>query len=223
MKFPSSFYYRVSVGVFAMCAALSQGAFAQERAAGGTTETQMTWSALKSAVDTARTESKAAHDRIDQIELCNKKSMDYAPKVTGADADGCIDNKLITNLTTRITNVEACNALKMLYAPKDASANAKGCVAPDVPAAVQMGSVEDVTAFSARTFTIKFAKAFTKVPKVHVALSSYYYHDNCREDRFKADAFATNITKTGFKLTMHGSGTCGGEARVERAVWMAVE
>lgn len=63
---------------------------AQERSAAGAVDTQMTWSALKSLVDTATTTSIAAHNRLDLIEKCTKQAMFHAPKVTGADADGCV-------------------------------------------------------------------------------------------------------------------------------------
>lgn len=93
------------------------GLQAQERAAGGTTETQMTWSALKSQVDTARAESTAAHTRIDKIQVCSKKQMIYVPNAAGADADDCIHN-------TKIENVITCGKTGMVY-------NGTKCVDPE--------------------------------------------------------------------------------------------
>lgn len=70
--------------------ALPLVAGAQERAAGGTLDVQMTWSALQAKVSDANAKSTAAHTRIDMIEACNKGRMLYAPKDTAADTNGCV-------------------------------------------------------------------------------------------------------------------------------------
>lgn len=75
-----------------LCAMMAFSAQAQERSAAGATDTQMTWSALKSLVDKANAESQGAHTRIDQMVACTAKSMFYAPDVKGADKTGCISN-----------------------------------------------------------------------------------------------------------------------------------
>ncbi len=77
---------------------LAMPVMAQERTAAGALDTQMTWSTLKSLVDDANTKSGAAHIRIDQIVLCNKNNLIYAPGVDGADSDGCIVNSDITHI-----------------------------------------------------------------------------------------------------------------------------
>lgn len=69
---------------------LAGTAHAQERAAAGTTETQMTWSALKSLVEKAETNSTAAHSRIDQLVDCGKLNMLYGPGHAKANTKGCI-------------------------------------------------------------------------------------------------------------------------------------
>lgn len=108
----------MGLGALALCCGQ---AVAQERAAGGAAETQMTWTALKSLVDTARIESKGAHDRIDQSIVCNKQFKVYAPDAKGA-VNGCLDNKLVTDLRTDVTVVEgdvkniiACNKKGQIY------------------------------------------------------------------------------------------------------------
>lgn len=68
---------------------LAVPAFAQERAAGGAVETQMTWSALSAQIKTTGTKIDAANARIDQIILCGKQGKVYTPGVPGADANGC--------------------------------------------------------------------------------------------------------------------------------------
>ncbi len=62
----------------------------QERAATGSVETQVTWTALRSLVDQAKASSDGAHARIDQIGKCGGKGMLYAPTAAGKDADGCL-------------------------------------------------------------------------------------------------------------------------------------
>lgn len=73
-------------------AALSMAALslqAQERAAGGPVETQMTWSALNDLVKAANVKIEGVNSRIDQIVVCGTKGWTYAPGAPGADAQGC--------------------------------------------------------------------------------------------------------------------------------------
>lgn len=114
---------------------------AQERAAGGTTETQMTWTALKSQVDTARAESTAAHTRIDKIQVCSKKQMIYVPNAAGADADDCINNAKLENVITcgksgMVFNGTKCidpEAESIACAKKNLLYNGKDCVVSIAP------------------------------------------------------------------------------------------
>jgi len=68
---------------------LVPAAYAQERTAAGALETQASWAALKSLTEQANTNAKSAHIRLDQIELCGKKGMLYAPGGEDSDKQGC--------------------------------------------------------------------------------------------------------------------------------------
>lgn len=109
-----TFVICATLAIFGMVGATQ----AQERAAGGTTETQMTWTALKSQVETARTESAAAHTRIDKIVICNKKNMLYVPGVTGADTDGCIEDAVVKQLIISTSLVIGCGEKNQVYNQK---------------------------------------------------------------------------------------------------------
>ncbi len=61
---------------------------AQERTAAGALDTQMTWSSLKTLVDSANTNIKAVHMRLDKAEECAGKGMLYAPDAQDAE-QGC--------------------------------------------------------------------------------------------------------------------------------------
>lgn len=95
----------ITVIGFVTVVCLGSIAMAQERAAGGTVETQMTWHALSSLVEDAKTKTEAVSLRVDQIVKCNNKAMAYAPGA-GADADGCIENSKLLALQVRATNLE---------------------------------------------------------------------------------------------------------------------
>lgn len=76
---------------------LSSLAMAQERAAGGSADLQMTWTSLKLMADQANDNAKiavmAANDaraKADGIIACNAKKMFYAPADATKDAQGCI-------------------------------------------------------------------------------------------------------------------------------------
>lgn len=77
---------------------------AQERTAGGPTETQMTWSSLTNLVNAANTKAEGVNARIDQMIKCNRKAMAYAPGA-GADGDGCIENSKIVALNTKVAEI----------------------------------------------------------------------------------------------------------------------
>ena len=76
-----------SVLALALCAIT---ATAQERAASGDMDVQVTWTALKSEVDSAKAGTEIVKVKVDQVIKCNKKMMLYAPGASGADGDGCI-------------------------------------------------------------------------------------------------------------------------------------
>ncbi len=77
--------------------AVSSLAMAQERAAGGSADLQMTWTSLKLMADQANDNAKiagiAANDarsKADKVIACNAKQKLYAPEHPTKDADGCI-------------------------------------------------------------------------------------------------------------------------------------
>lgn len=73
----------------ALLCAMVLPAQAQERAAGGPIDTQMTWSALANKVQAADDKATGAHTRLDQLEACGKDGKFYAPNAPGA-VKGCI-------------------------------------------------------------------------------------------------------------------------------------
>lgn len=90
-------------------------AHAQERTAGSSLDTQMTWTALAAQTKAASDKADAVNTRVDQAVLCGKKGKLYAPGVT---ADGCLEassnsgstlTQIISNLNTLNTNQTATN------------------------------------------------------------------------------------------------------------------
>ena len=78
--------------------ALVGAPYAQERTAGGTLDTQMTWSALSAKIDAVSLKSDAVNTRVDQVVVCGKKGMTYAPGTQGADAEGCMAPQSVTKI-----------------------------------------------------------------------------------------------------------------------------
>lgn len=64
--------------------------YAQERAATGSMEAQVTWTALSNMVKSAEDKVTAVNTRVDQVVVCGRKGFVYAPGQAGADADGCL-------------------------------------------------------------------------------------------------------------------------------------
>ena len=81
-------------------------AHAQERSAAGSVDLQMTWTALNSLVQSSVAKSDMVNARVDQVVICNRKAMLYAPG-SGADADGCIENSKIVALGQRVDAINA--------------------------------------------------------------------------------------------------------------------
>lgn len=81
---------KIQKHILALALCLASGAHAQERTAAGALDTQMTWSALSSAVKAASDKASAVNSRVDQIVLCAGSGMIYAPGQPGADGNGCI-------------------------------------------------------------------------------------------------------------------------------------
>jgi len=172
--------------------ALPQLVPAQERVAAGSLQQEASWGALKSLAEVANGNAKMA-------QIAATSALDKANRI------------------------EACGKKGQLYAPDTAGADpVSGCKPLGNDNAVQVGTVVNTGSYTARNIQVTFAEPFTKVPRVHLALNRYVYHDNCREDKFDIEMGASSITKTGFKLTMGGYGRCGGQARVEKVMWVAV-
>jgi hypothetical protein len=77
-----------SAFLLALCL-LAPLSHAQERAVGGSLDTQMTWTALKGLSEQANNNAKAAKVLAEAIATCGKKSMLYAAGQPDADAQGC--------------------------------------------------------------------------------------------------------------------------------------
>jgi hypothetical protein len=117
---------------------LATPAMAQERTAGSSLDTQMTWSGLSSQITTVKQRADSAHIRVDQVEVCGRKGMVYSPG-NGADGQGCVTpataadviNQL-TNLKTNVStiNTSLTNTTKNIHncAVKGQSFNGKSCV-----------------------------------------------------------------------------------------------
>lgn len=119
---------------------------AQERAAGGAMETQMTWSALSSQISGVNTKLEGTNSRIDQIVVCGKLGKIYAPGAVGATPQGCVEasstggtdlttivNTLTTlsNNFTTLNNTVTTNNTKIVNCGKTGAAyNGTTCVLP---------------------------------------------------------------------------------------------
>lgn len=80
-------YRYLAIAALMACSGI---AHAQERTAAGATETQMTWSALSSEISTVDDEVKGVNARVDEVTVCGKKGMFYAPGMPGVDSQGCL-------------------------------------------------------------------------------------------------------------------------------------
>ncbi|PZP40401.1 MAG: hypothetical protein DI585_01040 [Pseudomonas fluorescens] len=87
----------------ATCALLTSP-HAQERAAGGALETQMTWSALSSQIGAVKNDHEMLKAVVDQITTCGKSGRFYAPGTAGADGSGCSAAATTARLSCRIVD-----------------------------------------------------------------------------------------------------------------------
>lgn len=96
----------------ALCLAFAGAAQAQERTAIGGTDTQMTWSALSTLINGVSTKTDAVNSRVDQVVVCAKKGMVYAPGAPGIDGDGCLPPEVPPSVVTSINTLNtATNTL----------------------------------------------------------------------------------------------------------------
>ncbi|RYG59030.1 MAG: hypothetical protein EON60_11670 [Alphaproteobacteria bacterium] len=104
-------------GLTVMVAATS---VAQERAAGGSAETQMTWSTLSNQVKGTQAYAEGVNTRVDQVVACGNKGMLYAPDHADA-VKGCV----VAMKDTDLVKVLDCNKNGQFY-------NGTKCVAPQL-------------------------------------------------------------------------------------------
>lgn len=62
---------------------------AQERTASGAISEQVTWSSLSAQISAVNSRTEAVNSRIDQLVVCARKGMIYAPG--SGDAQGCLE------------------------------------------------------------------------------------------------------------------------------------
>lgn len=70
-------------------------ALAQERTAGQSTGAQVNWSVLRNQIDLVSSQNKALAATISKLQACNAKEMLYAPAKSGADANGCVNARVL--------------------------------------------------------------------------------------------------------------------------------
>lgn len=96
-----------------MLAGMFPAAHAQERSATGQLDTQVTWSAISSHIASTSGKADAVNVRIDQMGVCAKKGMIYAPGASAADGQGCImpvvPPSIVNTLTTVSNTVNSAN------------------------------------------------------------------------------------------------------------------
>lgn len=99
--------------LFILAALVATGpVMAQERSAGGTRETQMTWSALSNQISAVQAQVGNTNGRIDDIVTCAKKGMVYALGAAGVDSQNCLATAgsvppgVLASLNTNTTNIQ---------------------------------------------------------------------------------------------------------------------
>lgn len=185
---------------------------AQERAAGGSTDVQMTWSALVAKVDNANAKTDAANTRIDQAIACAKKGKLYAPDYSKADASGCTpaDDTMLNNILT-------CGDSGLIY-----DKSAKKCVQADVDLTLvtkitECGSLGKVYSSSKKTCVAAAGKVdrivIINTPnKINctqrVAIANKYVGHPNLTDYVGVPYSSTMIGKNGDWIISQGDGDC---------------
>ncbi|WP_142781090.1 hypothetical protein [Agrobacterium sp. T29] len=137
---------------------LITAAFAQERTAAGTVENQMSWSALNTKIATANSKADAVNSRVEQVVVCGRKGMLYAPGQAGADGQGCVVSKLdssyvnmLNDINSNLTNINSCAANGSVY-----NRSAHSCLPvkmPD-PATLNIGTYNQTLCTRGGTHTV---------------------------------------------------------------------
>lgn len=99
-------------GLAVICSAVLLAPFtlAQERTAGSSLENQMTWTALSSMAKNAADKADMVDVRVNQIVVCSRKKMLYAPGMNGADSEGCVTAVDLTSMQNTINSIISCAA-----------------------------------------------------------------------------------------------------------------
>lgn len=118
----------------------------------------------------------------------------------------------------RLSAIKQCNAQLMFYAPSNPESNANGCFKQPF-GEVQIGTVNGLSRTT--TISVTFPEPFDGVPDVFTAVTSYDYSDNCEGFKTQRKALVTNVTSTGFDLTVYRRGTCGGSQHTNQVMWVA--
>ncbi|NRQ16637.1 hypothetical protein [Ensifer sesbaniae] len=165
---------------------IASAAPAQERTAGSTLDTQMTWSALSSKISTVDSKAQGISTRVDQIAICGNKGKVCAPAASGKDAHGCIEASVaavnhmlacnrqgklwkgsicvatttdLSAINAKLAAIAACGAQKKSW-------NGSGCV--DLgDKLTQVGTVTDAANYSTRTITVNFPQRYAQAPNVY--------------------------------------------------------
>ena len=124
--------------IWAIPLLLCSTAIAQERTAGSTIETQMTWSTLSTQIKAASARTEIVNSRVDQAVVCGKQGMVYAPDAPG-NVNGCLPPKIDVNLTKLVANIINCNKVGKMF-------NGSTCVA--INSTVPVGSLCGMSSYS---------------------------------------------------------------------------
>jgi hypothetical protein len=115
-----SLYFAAFCAAFSLTLAGVAGTgIAQERTAGGALDTQMTWTALSNVAKAASDKADMVSSRVDQVVVCGRKGMVYAPGLSGADGQGCA-------WPTHLNNIIECGRQNKIF-----SSATNSCVVPN--------------------------------------------------------------------------------------------
>ncbi|RYG61840.1 MAG: hypothetical protein EON60_02045 [Alphaproteobacteria bacterium] len=157
------------------CAALGAvNVQAQERAAAGALETQMTWSSLKNQVEGLKTQVSGLDTKINMVATCGKQGKVYTPGVGNGCSLAATDPKVledITDLKAAVQNMLDCGKRDLVYNPNNPAAT-KCSVPPPNP----LGVFAVRAGFDAgKSMTIKY-----NLTKGSYVLTEKNFHGNAK-------------------------------------------
>ena len=135
----NSYIFSVVCAVAVMCFGGAVSSGAQERSASGSMDTQVTWTALSNLAKAANDKADMVGTRVDQIVVCGKKNMIYAPGAAGADAQGCVIGKIEPSVQNNINNIIACANSGQMY-----SSSSNQCVRTTPTCTMQTTDVNSI-------------------------------------------------------------------------------